>query len=124
MNDGDSHGWHYDEAQFTVSVMLQAPDGGGRYEYVSGLRGEDFDDYDGLSRVLDGDRSRVEAVPITPGTLMLFGGRHLLHRVSPVEGQTTRYIATLCYRDRPGMANSPEVRALFYGRTEPLKRVV
>ena len=25
MNEGDGHGWHYDEAMFTVSVMLQAP---------------------------------------------------------------------------------------------------
>ncbi len=120
MNEGDGHGWHYDEAQFTVSVMLQASLAGGEFEYVRGLRGLDCDDYDGLGRVLAGDRSAVAAVPITPGALMLFGGRHLLHRVSRVAGARRRHVATFCYRDRPGMANSPEVRMLFYGRREPL----
>ncbi|MBN33876.1 MAG: hypothetical protein CMM46_03705 [Rhodospirillaceae bacterium] len=123
MNDGDGHGWHFDEAQFTISVMLQAPDSGGHFEYVPGLRGDDFDDYDGLARVLDGDRSGVTTIPITPGAMLLFGGRNLLHRVSRVEGGTTRHVSVLCYRDRPGMTNSPEVRQLFYGRTEPLRQL-
>ncbi len=122
MHDADGHGWHYDEAQFTVSVMLQAPLRGGEFEYVPGLRGEGFDDYDGLEHVLAGDRSKVSTVPITPGALMLFGGRHLLHRVSDVGGGRTRHVATFSYRDRPGMTNSPEVRMLFFGRREAAKR--
>lgn len=122
MHDGDGHGWHYDEAQFTVSVMLQAPLRGGEFEYVPGLRGESFDDYGGLERVLADDRSKVSAVPITPGSLMLFGGRHLLHRVSNVGGGRTRHVATFSYRDLPGMTNSPEVRMLFFGRREAVKR--
>jgi len=123
MDEGDCHGWHFDEAQFTISVMLQAPEGGGYFEYVPGLRGDDFDDYDALDRVLGGDRSNVTTIPITPGALLLFGGRNLLHRVTTVDGARTRHVAVLCYRDRPGMANSAEVRKLFYGRTEPLSRV-
>ena len=122
MRDGDGHGWHYDEAQFTVSVMLQASLRGGEFEYVPGLRGESFDDYDGLKRVLAGDRSKVSTIPITPGALMLFSGRHLLHRVSNVGGSRTRHIVTFSYRDRPGMMNSPEVRMLFFGRRGAVKR--
>ena len=119
MSKGDCHGWHYDEAQFTVSVMLQAPLAGGEFEYVPGLRTTDHDDDEGLGRVLAGNRSHVTTVPITPGALMLFGGRHLLHRVRRVGGSRRRHIATLCYRDRPNMMNSPDVRMLFYGRREP-----
>lgn len=123
MNDGDSHGWHFDEAQFTISIMLQSPDSGGHFEYVPSLRDDSFEDYDGLAQVLDGDQSGVTTIPITPGAMLLFGGKNLLHRVSQVAGNTTRYVSVLCYRDRPGMINSPEVRQLFYGRTEPLQRI-
>lgn len=120
MGEGDGHGWHFDEALFTISVMLQAPEGGGHFEFVRGLRGDGHDDYDGLGKVLDGAASKITEIPITPGALLLFGGRNLLHRVSDVKGNNTRYVAILCYRDRPGVTNSPEVRQLFYGRSEPL----
>ena len=39
-----------------------------------------------------------------------------------VSGDATRLITTLCYRDKPGITNSPEVRQMFYGRKEPLFR--
>ncbi len=120
MNEGDGHGWHYDEAMFTVSVMLQASEAGGQFEYVRGLRDSGDDNYDRLGVVLAGGASDTITIPITPGALLLFGGRNLLHRVTDVEGSQTRYIATLCYRDRAGITNSAAVRELFYGRSEPL----
>lgn len=120
MNEGDGHGWHYDEAMFTVSVMLQASEAGGQFEYVRGLRDSGDDNYDRLAGVLAGGASDTITIPITPGALLLFGGRNLLHRVTDVEGSQTRYIATLCYRDRAGITNSAAVRELFYGRSEPL----
>jgi hypothetical protein len=123
MNEGDGHGWHYDEAMFTVSVMLQAPEAGGQFEYVRGLRDSGDDNYDRLGGVLAGAATDTTTIPITPGALLLFGGRNLLHRVTGVEGSRTRYITTLCYRDRPGVTNSPDVRELFYGRREPLPPV-
>ena len=70
-----------------------------------------------------GTAKDTTTIPITPGALLLFGGRKLLHRVTGVEGSRTRYITTLCYRDRPGVTNSPAVRELFYGRSEPLTPV-
>ncbi|MDA7792354.1 hypothetical protein N8979_00915 [bacterium] len=120
MNETDMHGWHFDEALFTVSVMLQAPDGGGKFEFVRGLRNDQHDDYQGLGTVLDGQATDITKILITPGALLLFGGRNLLHRVTGVQGERTRFIATLCYRDRPGVTNSKEVRQLFYGRSEPV----
>lgn len=120
MNEGDNHGWHYDEALFTVSVMLQAPENGGEFEYVPGLRSDTHDDYETLNDVLNDSYKKSVKIPITPGALLLFGGHYLLHRVTNVKGSKTRFITTLCYRDRPGVTNSPEVRELFYGRQEPI----
>ena len=120
MNSGHSHGWHFDEALFTVSVMLQSATSGGEFEYLSGVKNEQRTNYAKLQDVLNGDREDVRTVPIVPGSLLLFGGKHMLHRVTEVSGDITRLITTLCYRDKPGITNSPEVRQMFYGRKEPL----
>ena len=120
MNSGHSHGWHFDEALFTVSVMLQSATGGGEFEYLSGVKNEQRTNYTKLQDVLNGDNKGVRTIPIVPGSLLLFGGKHMLHRVTEVSGDATRLITTLCYRDKPGITNSPEVRQMFYGRKEPL----
>ena len=122
MNSGNSHGWHFDEALFTVSVMLQSATSGGEFEYLSGVKNEQRTNYAKLQDVLSGDKEDVRTVPIVPGSLLLFGGKHMLHRVTEVSGDITRLITTLCYRDKPGITNSPEVRQMFYGRKEPLFR--
>ena len=120
MNEGDNHGWHYDESLFTISVMLQASEEGGEFEYVPGLRSPHHDDYETLGQVLDGTYDNSVKIPITPGALLLFGGHYLLHRVTNVKGAKTRFITTLCFKDKPGITNSPKVRELFYGRQEPI----
>ena len=38
MSSGHSHGWHFDEALFTVSVMLQSAQSGGEFEYLHGVK--------------------------------------------------------------------------------------
>ena len=108
MNSGHSHGWHFDEALFTVSVMLQSATSGGEFEYLSGVKNEQRTNYTKLQDVLNGDKRGVRTVPIVPGSLLLFGGKHMLHRVTEVYGDATRLITTLCYRDKPGITNSPD----------------
>ena len=56
---------------------------------------------------------------MTPGTLMLFEGRWSLHRVTPVEGDTTRHVALFGYDTKPGTMSSDLLKAIRYGRTEP-----
>ena len=34
MGDGDQQGWHFDDNDFVVSLLLQRPDQGGEFEYV------------------------------------------------------------------------------------------
>ena len=117
MKEGHNHGWHFDESLVTTTIMLQKPEEGGEFQYVADLRGEAWDDYEALGKVLAGDESQVMTLGVAPGTMLLFAGYYQLHRVSPVKGETTRYVSTLCYKDRPGVCNSPEVQQLFYGRT-------
>jgi hypothetical protein len=56
---------------------------------------------------------------MTPGTLLIFEGRHSLHRVSPISGGRWRHVGLLAYDTRPGTMGSDLLRADRYGRTEP-----
>ncbi len=115
--DGGEHGWHFDESEFTVTLMLQRPDEGGAFEYVPMIRGR-ADETEIVERVLDGDRSGVVQLPFTAGTLLIFGGNQTIHRVTRVSGDRPRLVPVLCYAEQAGVTNSPEVRQLFWGRAE------
>ena len=98
MGDGDELGWHFDMTDFVVSIALQASTAGGEFEAATNLRSFEDENYEGVDAVLhDRDAERVTRYPMTPGTLMLFAGRHSLHRVTPVVGPTPRYVALLAY---------------------------
>jgi hypothetical protein len=60
---------------------------------------------------------------MTPGTLLIFEGRHSLHRVSPVKGERLRHVGLLAYDTRAGTVSSDLLREVRYGRvaafTEP-----
>jgi hypothetical protein len=53
---------------------------------------------------------------MTPGTFLLFKGRHSLHRVSTIEGDTARIVALLAYDTKPGTDSTPELKRNRYGR--------
>ena len=120
--DGGRHGWHFDESEFTVTLMLQAPEEGGEFEYVPLIRGLD-DEQAIVASILDGDRQRVVKLPFTPGTLLIFGGRQTLHRVTEIKGNRPRLVPVLCYAESPGLENSETVRKLFWGRANPGEKV-
>ena len=116
--EGGVHGWHFDESEYTVTLMLQAPESGGEFECVPLVRGTEFE-HRTVSAVLDGDREHVVTLPFSPGGLLMFGGRQALHRVTPIVGKRPRLVPVLCYAEQPGMQNSESVRKLFWGRAGP-----
>ena len=70
-----------------------------------------------VAHVLAGERDRVVTLPMTPGTLLVFAGRHSLHRVSPIGGVTPRLVALFGYDTEPGTMSSDLLKAVRYGRT-------
>jgi len=116
--DGGEHGWHFDESEYTVTLMLQKPLHGGAFEYVPRIRGLN-NEKEIVDQVLSGARERVIELPFTAGTLLIFGGSQTLHRVSPVAGERARLVPVLCYSEDPATVNSETVRKLFWGRTGP-----
>ena len=119
MGEGDQLQWHFDQTDFVVSLAIQSAESGGDFEVVPRIRNADEERYDDVAGVLAGDRSRVETLPMRPGTLLVFEGRHSLHRVSPVSGERWRHVGLLAYDTAPGTMGSDLLRADRYGRTEP-----
>ncbi len=115
MEEGGCQQWHFDRGKSAVTLLAQAPEGGGRFEYVPDLRSEDSENFEAVGRVLDGYRENVRTVEITAGTLMLFRGHYSLHRVTPVEGTRRRLQLILAYADRADQQGSAESSRLHYG---------
>ena len=117
-SEGRELGWHFDNSSFAVTMLLQAPEGGGAFEYVAGVRDASAGEmaYDTVGAVLDGDHP-VETLAFAPGGLVLFRGRNAMHRVTPTVGAVTRLLVVFAFNDRPGVALSDSALRTFYGRT-------
>jgi hypothetical protein len=116
MGADDELGWHFDQTDFVVSVALQSADVGGDFESATRVRSVDDERYDRVAAVLAGGRDGVTSIPMRPGTLMLFEGRHSMHRVTTIAGPTPRYVALLAYDTRPDTDSSELLKLVRYGR--------
>ena len=114
---GDELGWHFDNSEFSVTVMYAEAEEGGHFDYCPALRDEHDQNYPGVQRVLAGGAGGVRRLPGRPGTLAVFRGQHALHRVTPVSGPRPRINSVLTYGERPGMKLTELTQRLFYGRT-------
>ena len=98
-------------------MLLQAPDGGGNFEYVSNLRNAEKDEmnFAGVEAVLNGE-TEINRLDTRPGTLILFRGQNSIHRVTPTEGSNERILVVLAYNSKPGISLSESARMTFFGR--------
>jgi hypothetical protein len=118
--DGDEQDWHFDEHDFSVTILLQKSEVGG-FEFVPGLRGEESVDLDGMRLAQAGTHPKLVRPRSEPGTLSLFEGRYHYHRATRVAGPRERLLALLQFDDQPFDPQDPgnrELNTLFYGRPE------
>jgi hypothetical protein len=114
--DGDEHGWHYDDNDFVVSLLLQSAAAGGAFEVLPNCRAERGEDVERIGRAFDGEDVGRTRPDLRPGTLSLFRGQRSLHHVTRVSGPTPRLIALFSYDRRPNMRFSDAIRRNVYGR--------
>ena len=114
--DGQALNWHFDRSEFTTTLLLQAPDHGGDFEYDQGLRSDNDPNYEGVADLLEGRRTPTR-LQLEPGTLNVFKGKNTAHRVTPTKGSKHRMISVFSYYETQGVAFSDEERIGFYGRS-------
>ncbi|HLK45682.1 MAG TPA: hypothetical protein VKT18_06815 [Acidimicrobiales bacterium] len=119
MGEGDELQWHFDQTDFVVSLAIQAAESGGDFDVVPKVRSANDERYDEVARVLAGTHEGVVTLPMTPGTLLVFEGRHSIHRVSPIAGPRLRHVGLLAYDTTPGTTSSDLLREVRYGRATP-----
>ena len=114
--EGEALNWHFDRSEFTVTLLLQAADSGGEFQYRSNLRTDTDPNYEGVARLLRGQDNEVKTLRLGAGALNVFKGKNTAHRVTPAEGARERIVAVFSYYERPGVMFSEEERVGFYGR--------
>ena len=112
---GDELGWHFDNADFVVTLMLRPASEGGEFEYAPLLRTPTDANTAGVRALLAGDRAAVRSIAAEAGTLALFRGHYSPHRVTPVRSGKPRINAVLSYAGTPDARLSASARQLFYG---------
>ena len=119
VEEGNGFPWHFDTNNFTVTLAIQNAEAGGAFEYAAGIR-EGDENFDEVSRVLNGTSDKITVLELEPGDLQLFRGRYSLHRVAPLKGDRPRHVAIFSYVEEPGMVGSPERTRQLYGRVLPI----
>ena len=112
-------GWHFDNASFAITLMIQSPDKGGIFQYFTEGRvyEKNYINKELINKVLNEDIS-VNELNVKPGALILFYGRNYLHRVTPIKSEKGRILVTLNYNLEEGIELSPNARQTFFGRQQ------
>mmetsp|Transcript_8348 Transcript_8348/g.23976 ORF Transcript_8348/g.23976 Transcript_8348/m.23976 type:complete len:223 (+) Transcript_8348:121-789(+) len=123
---GWNHAWHFDESEFTTTLMLQTAEQGGAFQFTPWIR-RDRESLaeEPLEKILagaGGAEDLYDDLAFEPGTLSIFAGRYCLHRVTETAGDRERLVAVFTFASEPGFVNTPETQKLFWGRAsqEPL----
>ena len=110
-------GWHFDNASFAITLMIQSSDKGGKFQYLN--KGRNFEkkyiNKKLINKILN-NSIKVKELSVNPGTLILFFGRNYLHRVTPVRSKKSRILVTLNYNIEKNIKLSENARLTFFGR--------
>ena len=115
MQNGGCQQWHFDSGQMVTTLLLQAPESGGVFEYIPEIRSDENENFDEVRKVLDGDLSRAKQNKLEAGTLSLFRGHYSMHRVTEVQGGRDRIQAILGFSTKPDLRGNLQSSILHYG---------
>lgn len=114
--EGEGLNWHFDRSEFTTTLLLQAPLGGGEFQYRYELRSDDDPNYDGVARLLRGEDDEIRTLQLGAGDLNVFRGKNTAHRVTSPFGARARLMTVFSYYETPGRRFSDTENLGFYGR--------
>ena len=110
-------GWHFDNASFAITIMVQSSESGGDFQYVVDARNvkENTIEIGLIDSVLQ-NKHPVQELQAEEGTLVIFCGSNYLHRVTPVTSNKHRVVVTLNYNLEKNTRLSENARLMFFGR--------
>ena len=112
---GDALGWHFDNSDFTITLLVKNCNTGGKYEFFNDMRYKDGkEDYEFVEKILD-DKIKGTVVESFEGDLMIFRGNRSIHQVTAVE-EGERVLVTFNYNETSGISLSEQSRKTFFGR--------
>ena len=112
---GDALGWHFDNSDFTITLLVKNCKKGGVYEFFNDMRYKDGkEDYAFVEKILD-NRVSGTKVDSFEGDLMIFKGNKSIHQVTAVEAGE-RILVTFNYNEAEGIPLSEQSRKTFFGR--------
>ena len=114
--EGEGLNWHFDRSEFTTTLLLQAPVGGGEFQYRQALRSDSDQNYDGVARLLRGEDPEVSTLRLAAGDLNVFRGKNTAHRITPPVGDLARMVTVFSYYETPGRMFTDAENMGFYGR--------
>lgn len=109
--------WHYDNSAFSITLMLRPAQDGGVYEFVPWIRSTRHQNFEELEKVICGKSNQIKTLSQDAGALVIFKGKHTIHRVTPTMGDP-RLVAVLSYSLEPKESITERTREIFYGRIE------
>ena len=112
---GDALGWHFDNSDYTITLLIKNCSKGGVYEFFNDMRYKnDKEDYDLVEKILD-KKVKGTRVNSIEGDLMIFKGNKSIHQVTAVE-DGERILVTFNYNEESGVSLSEQSRKTFFGR--------
>ena len=112
---GDALGWHFDNSDFTITLLIKNCNKGGIYEFFNDIRYKDGkEDYSFVEKILDNKVTGTK-VDSCEGDLMIFKGNKSIHQVTAVE-EGERILVTFNYNEFEGIPLSEQSRKTFFGR--------
>ena len=82
---GDALGWHFDNSDYTITLLIKNCTKGGVYEFFNDMRYKDGkEDYAFVEKILDNEVSGTK-IDSFEGDLMIFKGNKSIHQVTAVE---------------------------------------
>lgn len=115
MREGGHQQWHLDQGRLVTTLLMQAAEKGGVFEYVPDIRSDEDEHFDEVARVLAGDHSKVRQFDLIPGSLNLSLGHYSMHRVTSIEGCRNRLQTIFALADEPDTQGSLKSSILHYG---------
>jgi hypothetical protein len=105
---GGTHGWHVDDPQYALVIILQAPQAaeGGYLEvipnWVKNCRDLGLDPITDTKKAVDifYDQGKVKKIYHNTGDCYLLNAGDCLHRVAPITGDTNRVILNMAFDHR------------------------